>query len=198
MSDRGKRYSGGCLCGALRYEAKGEPLFAGHCYCADCRKASGSGFIPFMGFASSAVQFSGQTRIFRSKAARRAQFLSDLRQPRLRWRGRQERPAHDLRGLPERPIVLPTDDRDLHPQPSDLGCHTAGPDDLRSDALLIRLGKSDKIAPSKPHAAIGRPNISQCPHRRGSVSVREQRPRVASAGRSPPSGRRFYRRQTSA
>ena len=69
MSDRGKRYSGGCLCGALRYEAKGEPLFAGHCYCADCRKASGSGFIPFMGFASSAVQFSGQTRIFRSKAA---------------------------------------------------------------------------------------------------------------------------------
>ena len=69
MSDSGKRYTGGCLCGALRYEAKGEPLFAGHCYCADCRKASGSGFVPFMGFSSSAVVFSGQTRIFRSKAA---------------------------------------------------------------------------------------------------------------------------------
>jgi len=69
MGDSGKRYTGGCLCGALRYEAKGEPLFAGHCYCADCRKASGSGFVPFMGFPSSAVLFSGQTRIFTSKAA---------------------------------------------------------------------------------------------------------------------------------
>jgi hypothetical protein len=63
------RYTGGCLCGAVRYEAEGEPTLSGHCYCADCRKASGSGFIPFMGFPSSAVRFSGQTRQFTSKAA---------------------------------------------------------------------------------------------------------------------------------
>lgn len=70
MSERDKRYTGGCLCGALRYEAVGEPQAAGHCYCADCRKASGSGFIPFMGFAADAVRFSGETRQFRSKAFR--------------------------------------------------------------------------------------------------------------------------------
>lgn len=64
------RYSGGCLCGALRYEAAGDPLYTGHCYCADCRKASGSGFMPFMGFASAAVRFSGQTRQFRCKSFR--------------------------------------------------------------------------------------------------------------------------------
>jgi hypothetical protein len=69
MSDSRRRYTGGCLCGALRYEAFGEPLFAGHCYCADCQKASGSGFVPFMGFASSAVRFTGETRQFTSKAA---------------------------------------------------------------------------------------------------------------------------------
>lgn len=63
------RHSGGCLCGALRYEAVGEPIYAGHCYCEDCRKASGSGFIPFMGFASDAVRFIGQPRPFSSKAA---------------------------------------------------------------------------------------------------------------------------------
>ena len=62
-------YLGGCLCGALRYEAAGEPLSAGHCYCGDCRKASGSGFIPFIGFASSAVRFAGQARQFKSRAA---------------------------------------------------------------------------------------------------------------------------------
>jgi hypothetical protein len=70
MGELGERYTGGCLCGALRYEADGEPLFAGHCYCSDCRRASGSGFIPFMGFSSSAVRFSGETRKFVSKSAR--------------------------------------------------------------------------------------------------------------------------------
>src|SRR5689334_11016097 len=60
------RYTGGCLCGALRYEIRGDPLFAGYCCCADCRKASGSGFMPFMGFSSAAVRFQGQTRQFRS------------------------------------------------------------------------------------------------------------------------------------
>jgi len=70
MSDETRRYTGGCLCGALRYEADGEPHSAGLCCCADCRKASGSGFVPFMGFAASAVRFSGQARPFASKAAR--------------------------------------------------------------------------------------------------------------------------------
>ncbi|MBV9964676.1 MAG: GFA family protein, partial [Alphaproteobacteria bacterium] len=54
--------TGGCLCGALRYEARGEPRGAGYCFCADCRKASGSGFIPFMGFASDTVRFTGAVR----------------------------------------------------------------------------------------------------------------------------------------
>ncbi|MGA0600182.1 GFA family protein [Caulobacter sp. KR2-114] len=61
-------YVGGCLCGALRYEARGEPQFAGHCYCEDCRKASGSGFMPFMGFAAAAVTVTGETRHVISRA----------------------------------------------------------------------------------------------------------------------------------
>ena len=65
MISSDRLYIGGCLCGALRYEAKGEPLFAGHCYCTDCRKASGSGFVPFICFARSAVRMSGQTVKYR-------------------------------------------------------------------------------------------------------------------------------------
>jgi hypothetical protein len=41
----------------------------GHCYCEDCRKASGSGFIPFIGFQSSQLHFSGETRSFSCKSA---------------------------------------------------------------------------------------------------------------------------------
>lgn len=65
-----KRYAGGCLCGALRYEAAGEDLYSGHCYCADCRKAPGSGFVPFIGIASRDVTFSGNTLQYRTKARR--------------------------------------------------------------------------------------------------------------------------------
>jgi hypothetical protein len=63
-------YTGGCLCGALRFEAEGEPLFQGYCFCTDCKKASGSGFIPFMGFPASAVRISGPTRQFRCTSFR--------------------------------------------------------------------------------------------------------------------------------
>ena len=70
MSGPETRYAGGCLCGALRYVVDGAPLHMGHCYCADCRKASGSGFIPFMAFAASAVQLTGETEVYESPSAR--------------------------------------------------------------------------------------------------------------------------------
>ena len=61
MADNSK-FNGGCLCGALRYEAEGDPMFAGYCCCDDCQKASGSGFAPFMGFPASALKITGATR----------------------------------------------------------------------------------------------------------------------------------------
>ena len=36
--------TGGCLCGAVRYTVRGEPLHVGRCHCADCRKRSGSAY----------------------------------------------------------------------------------------------------------------------------------------------------------
>ena len=35
-------FSGGCLCGAVRYEGS-EQKGGGHCHCIDCRKSSGTG-----------------------------------------------------------------------------------------------------------------------------------------------------------
>jgi hypothetical protein len=63
-------FVGGCLCGAVRYAAEGPPLNMGVCYCDDCRKASGSGFIPFIGFSATAISFSGATLQFKCKAFR--------------------------------------------------------------------------------------------------------------------------------
>jgi hypothetical protein len=33
---------GGCMCGAVRYEASGEPFNLTLCHCVDCRRASGA------------------------------------------------------------------------------------------------------------------------------------------------------------
>jgi hypothetical protein len=32
---------GGCYCGGLRYQAKGDPLFKGQCHCRECQYISG-------------------------------------------------------------------------------------------------------------------------------------------------------------
>ena len=37
------QFSGGCLCGAIRYEARGKPVTAGACHCRDCQYVSGGG-----------------------------------------------------------------------------------------------------------------------------------------------------------
>ncbi len=36
-------YTGGCLCGGVRYTINAEVIFSGKCYCTSCRKSSGSG-----------------------------------------------------------------------------------------------------------------------------------------------------------
>ncbi|MFN0299743.1 MAG: GFA family protein [Burkholderiales bacterium] len=37
-------YTGGCLCGAVKYEVRGDLGPAFYCHCSRCRKASGSAF----------------------------------------------------------------------------------------------------------------------------------------------------------
>lgn len=69
MTNSSSTVTGGCLCGAVRYEAKWPPLAMGLCYCADCRKASGSGFIPFAVFASETLHITGPLISYASPAA---------------------------------------------------------------------------------------------------------------------------------
>ena len=39
-------FSGGCACGAIRYECTADPVFSWNCHCRDCQRASGSAFCP--------------------------------------------------------------------------------------------------------------------------------------------------------
>ncbi|WP_174875342.1 GFA family protein [Vogesella oryzae] len=62
------KYTGQCLCGAIRYTVDVEPLFSGNCHCRDCQRASGSAFTPAMIFPASSVLISGEARFFESAA----------------------------------------------------------------------------------------------------------------------------------
>jgi hypothetical protein len=37
-------FTGGCACGAIRYESTVEPVFMLHCHCRDCQRSSGGPF----------------------------------------------------------------------------------------------------------------------------------------------------------
>jgi hypothetical protein len=41
-------FSGGCACGAIRYESTAEPVVMLHCHCRDCQRASGGPFSAFV------------------------------------------------------------------------------------------------------------------------------------------------------
>jgi hypothetical protein len=43
-------FTGGCACGAIRYEISGEPLFQNHCQCRDCQRRSGTGHGSYLTF----------------------------------------------------------------------------------------------------------------------------------------------------
>ncbi|RST29991.1 GFA family protein [Sphingomonas ginkgonis] len=60
---------GGCLCGAVRVEARGEPKRVGLCHCLDCRKHHGALFFAAAIFAAEAVSVSGETRAWSKPAA---------------------------------------------------------------------------------------------------------------------------------
>ncbi len=48
-----ERRTGGCLCGAVRYELAGEPQFSLQCHCRDCQKSSGTAYVAAMRVPSS-------------------------------------------------------------------------------------------------------------------------------------------------
>ena len=49
--DTSKAYTGGCACGAIRYEISGEPMVMNHCQCRDCQGKSGTGHGSYLTFA---------------------------------------------------------------------------------------------------------------------------------------------------
>ena len=52
-------FTGGCACGAVRYEVVGEPAAMTACQCRQCQHQSGTGHASYLGFAQASVTLEG-------------------------------------------------------------------------------------------------------------------------------------------
>jgi len=61
-------FTGGCECGAIRYECDAVPLMAGHCHCRSWQKASGTGHSSHLMVPRAAVRLTGEASFYERPA----------------------------------------------------------------------------------------------------------------------------------
>lgn len=89
-------HEGGCLCGAVRWRARGTPKNVNHCHCEMCRRSSGAAFLTFATFATADVEFPGKPPTWRqSSAIARRGFCSSCGAA-LAWQSLKETDSIDL------------------------------------------------------------------------------------------------------
>ena len=59
-----RTYTGGCACGAIRFEIADEPLFQNHCQCLDCQHITSAGHGSYLTFPRQHVKQSGQAALW--------------------------------------------------------------------------------------------------------------------------------------
>ena len=57
-------YTGGCACGAIRYEVSGKPIAQNDCQCRQCQRQTGTGHGSYLTFAGAVVSTSGEAKHF--------------------------------------------------------------------------------------------------------------------------------------
>lgn len=72
------RVSGGCHCGAIRYEINGEPIVHALCHCGDCRRHAGAPMVAWAMFSENAVSVTlGEPKVYASSEHGRRHFCAN-------------------------------------------------------------------------------------------------------------------------
>ena len=130
---------GGCMCGAVRYEATGEPLHIGYCHCRSCRHHTGAPVAAMLVFKMDEVRFTrGERSTYNSSPGIERSFCGqcgtsltweghglislqmgtlddpDGHAPTLHWRYEERSPWCDVgRDLPHVKMVFPASSASL-------------------------------------------------------------------------------------
>ena len=82
MSVAAALLGGGCMCGAVRYEARGAPSRTEVCHCRMCQRNSGNVFAVYASFDSENVEFlKGAPKVYRSSSFAERGFCADCGTP---------------------------------------------------------------------------------------------------------------------
>jgi len=72
-----ERLEGGCQCGAIRYEVRGEPAHALLCHCRDCRRSAGAPVVAWSAFSQANFRLTqGEPHNFISSGAAMRSFCA--------------------------------------------------------------------------------------------------------------------------
>jgi hypothetical protein len=133
------RLSGGCACGAIRYESDAEPTVMLNCHCKDCRKASGSGYAAIVIVLKSSLQLSGEARYHKLRGGSGSiierGFCSNLRKPPLCAARAVSKRARYSSGQPGRSCSPQTVYGPLHGQRATMGHNGIRDKEVRKGAL---------------------------------------------------------------
>ena len=87
MAETSDILTGGCLCGAVRFETTGGSFKVLHCHCQSCRKHNGAPVVTLAGFKADQVKFSGdERRVYESSPGVGRAFCGTCGTP-LTWEG---------------------------------------------------------------------------------------------------------------
>lgn len=106
-------YRGGCLCGAIRYRATGEPIRTSLCYCTQCRRQTGSAMPAFATFAATAVEIEQGRPSGYSASSRAVRQFCPACGSALFWREHGAGKVDVFLGSFDRPEALPTPARQI-------------------------------------------------------------------------------------
>ena len=97
MAEMTMPITGGCLCGAVRYEVSEPPFRVGYCHCGMCKRAFGGPFALFVDFRKQAVRFTkGAPTLYQSSSWGERGFCSNCGTP-LLFRYREGTPVGESR-----------------------------------------------------------------------------------------------------
>lgn len=69
---------GGCRCGFIRYQVRGEPMYTALCHCNDCRKSAGAPMVAWAAYPeSSFLVLCGTPRTFNSSGSSHRSFCPE-------------------------------------------------------------------------------------------------------------------------
>ena len=57
-------FTGGCMCGAVRYECAAEPAMTANCHCRDCQRATGGAYASVFLVPRNAVRITGEVKYY--------------------------------------------------------------------------------------------------------------------------------------